>query len=137
MPFCDKDGKYPVTCKSNAKRASKSGSVIYFAFASLPLFSRIVKTNFEFESELSSHAWLEIVLSVPKTVAVINATANTVPQRSVIHFDVDGLLSLKHTDTLVKLATDPSEFTVLEAYESILEFVDTYTTTRVARDNQK
>ncbi len=137
LPLFDKNGKYPVTCKANAKRASESGSVIDFAFVSLPLFQRVRGTNFEFESELSSHAWLEVNLLLPGGPAVAEATTNNVPPRRVMHFDVDSLLALKHTDSLVELANKPAKFTVEEAYEVILEFVGTYTTSRVVRSSSQ
>jgi hypothetical protein len=44
-------------------------------------------------------------------------------------FDVDWVPHIAHTDSLVKLATDPETFTVRRALEAIMEFVGTYTVT--------
>jgi exonuclease III len=135
VPVFNVEGKYPITCKPNSDRASTTaGSVIDFVFASLAAIPRVVDVGYGFASELSSHAWLEFGMQV---LGKDESTRATTPDQGVpritMSFDVDRVLEIAHTDALVALATDPSSFTVREAYETILDFVSTYTVTRVVQ----
>ncbi len=130
-PLLDPQGKYPVTCKANAKRNSTTGgSVIDFAFLTLQLYENLFGSRYEFESELSSHAWIELSIST-EAAPVPEATTESYPARTVMQFDFDCLLQLAHTDSLVALATSPGELTVQEAYDTMLDFVSMFTTTRL------
>ncbi len=129
-PLLNSECKYPVTCKANDRSNSvEGGSVIDFAFVSLQLYRRLQACRYAFERELSSHAWIELTLCVD-SVPVAEETTSSYPRRTVMNFDVDRLLELSHTDDLVSLATNPDEFTVEEAYGTILDFVSMFTTTK-------
>ncbi len=134
LPFADSNGVYPITCKANQKRESVTGgSVIDLGFASLVLFREIRHLKVEFERQLSSHAWMQVGLSLggsvsdPRGLAAEQPTPP--PPRVVMSFDLDRLQSFSHTPALVELANG-GDFTVSEALEAIMEFVGDYTVTR-------
>ncbi len=138
VPQVDDSGKYPITCKANANRASVSGgSVIDFMFASLPLVEYLGNSSFAFEKEISSHAWLEVYVNIPTTDTGVIATSSAPPQRTVMSFDLDRVLEFEHGEDLLELVNNPSDFTVNEAYGTIMNFVGGYTVTEVrAADSQ-
>jgi hypothetical protein len=132
-PIEDVNGVYPVTCKANADRASATGgSVIDFIFASLPFVEFLGSSSFAFEREISSHAWLEVVIKTPEQCATPTNSPNPPPPpRTVMAFDLDRVFSFEHGEGLIGLVNSPSGFTVREAYDMINNFVAGFTHTEV------
>ncbi len=132
VPFADQNGVYPVTCKANFDRARVTGgSVIDFIFSSETFLEFIGSSGFAFEREISSHAWLEVVITNTSTVTTtgVSATSTLPPPRTVMAFDLDRVFDFEHGEELLKLVNTPGNFSVSEAYTAINSFVGSFTVT--------
>ncbi len=107
-------------------RGRSGGSVVDFIFANANLFPNTHTPQARFHKP-SNHALLSVDIDVENFVRVNVDNGDTVRASRVRFFDLDKLSALSHSTRICELARSPEDFDVTSAYETMLEFVDSFT----------
>ncbi len=102
------------------------GSVVDFAFVNDRVLPNTLGLDCTFYKP-ANHARLTVTFNLETDSVPGNYVEAGNAKRYLRMFNLNKLLNVKHTDGLISLARDPTDFTVQSALDVILDFVDIFT----------
>ncbi len=114
------------------------GSVIDLVYVNDRILPQVVRVDCSFHKPCN-HARVQVSLRVEqRTSAAAPITTGETTKRFIRLFDLEKLRNVRHTEGMIQLANDPSNLSVQEGLEILIDFVDSFTqVVEVSRSKKK